>query len=91
MRVSIVFAGLMLSGCGQVASQKPAPPQTPPQAVTIPEVPTGRYQMVPASEGAGVYVLDTRNAMISRCFTTATNQTWCTSAVDSMAGHGPPF
>ena len=50
--------------------------------------PTGRYQMVGSVDG--VYVLDTAEGTVSRCFTTLSNVTWCTAPVKSSDGTGRP-
>ena len=66
---------LLLSGCDQ-------PKRTDP--------PLNRYQAVAMPDSTGVYVLDTRDGMISQCSTDAKSETWCTRATSATNGTGPP-
>ncbi len=67
-----LIALLALAGCNQ--------------SVNATHPATGRYQMVGSVDG--VYVLDTVEGTVNRCFTTMANVTWCTAPVKSSEGTG---
>lgn len=72
---------VLVCGCTQPKAQERA---------ETPEAPVGRFQMVAMSDAGSVYVLDTRDGLVSKCMTSTAYETWCTPTVKSYAGAPAP-